>query len=108
MSGMGNLSLNVSSGIAAPWYQGDWYGGITGPFINSMGQTGFTAIMMLWIVGCTWIFTRSISMTFVVFGLICSKMAFALPGQGQVLGWMILVIVTAFALFKLYARSYTR
>jgi hypothetical protein len=108
MSEMSNLSLNVSGGIAAPWYQGDWYGGITGPFINSMGLTAFSVFIMLWVVGSVWIFTRSMSMTFVVLGLLCSRIAFALPGQGQVLGWMIIVIVTAFALFKLYSRSYTR
>lgn len=104
MSDLNNISLNVSGGIAAPWYNGDWYGGITGPFIASMGQAAFVTVIMIWLVGVTWIFTRSLSMAFVVLGLFCSRMAFALPGQAQILGWIILVMVAAFALFKLYTR----
>lgn len=104
MSDFSNISLNVTDGIAGPWYQGDWYGGMTGPFIATMGEAAFITIVMIWLVSVTWIFTRSISMAFVIAALFCSRMAFMLPGQGQILGWMILVMVSAFALFKLYTR----
>ncbi len=104
MSDIGNISLNVTSGIAEPWYNGDWYGGLTGAFYATMGETAFLLMLMLWLVGGTWVFSRSTSMAFTVMALFGSVLASGLPGQGQILGWMILVMVSAFALFKLYTR----
>jgi hypothetical protein len=104
MNDIGNITFDPSSGIAGAWYEGNWFEGLTGPFIASMGETAFLTVIMIWLVGVTWIFSRSMSMAFVVMALFGSVLASGLPGQGQMLGWIILVLVAAYALFKVYTR----
>lgn len=99
-----NESINVTDGIAQHWYNGDWFSGLTAPFTGTMGEAVAASMLMFMVVGGIWIYSQKTDLTVVVMILLGGMLTSALPGQARYLMFLIMMVGTAYALWRVYAR----
>ena len=96
--------LNITDGIAGPWYQGDWFGGIKAPFVAFMGEPATALMAMFIVIGAVWIYSRRTDITVVTMIILGSMVATALPTTIATLGYTVILFGAGYALWKVYSK----